>query len=436
VTGVVVVGEPMNNFHVLGRIDANACLSVKELYEKISSLKKNEYDDIDRIIFTYKTKKQKKLIEDILIDLDIPNFFIIYQKSNDSFTGLDFNFSESMCIYPWIGMRITPVGDVSPCCIFNEPIDNIKNNNIKDIYLSDRMKNLRTKFLNNEKPTECSNCWKNEKVGKTSQRQAAKYKFKQIYYTTNYLSEDLSNLQNFDLALGNNCNLSCKICNPKFSSTIAKHQVESNLISIDEYQYINESTQWVNSDTFWNEFLSLGKNIKFIDLAGGEPLLNKSHFTLLKKLINQGLSKNIKLDYNSNGTVYSEKFFQLWDQFEYVKISFSIDDISDRFEQQRCGAVWNTVVSNIIQYNQHRSHKFSTEICCTVNIQNIEWLPELLDWAQTLNFDNIYLNSLFAPHDYNVAFLSKKEKQRISLKLKNSNHQLLLNSIINLLDEK
>jgi hypothetical protein len=158
------------------------------------------------------------------------------------------------------------------------------------------------------------------------------------------------------------------------------------------------------------------------------------HFNFLRKLVDLDVAKNIKIDYNTNGTVYSEKFFDIWQHFKEVKLSFSIDDIEDRFEQQRYGASWTSVSENIKKYNAHKSNNFITEIFPTINTQNVFYIPELLEWATKQEFDHIYFNVLESPIKYNITSLDSEEKYKIIKKLKENNTYNICFSIITLLE--
>ena len=183
-----------------------------------------------------------------------------------------------------------------------------------------------------------------------------------------------------------------------------------------------------------NKLLTTINNLKYLDLYGGEPLMSKMHFDFLRKLIDLDVAKNIKIDYNTNGTVYSEKFFDIWQHFKEVKLSFSIDDIGERFEQQRCGANWVNVCENIKKYNARKSNKFITEIFPTINTQNVFYIPELLEWAAKQEFDGVFFNILHNPIEYNITSLSIERKQEIIKKLGKHNNHPIYSSIVMLLE--
>jgi hypothetical protein len=55
------------------------------------------------------------------------------------------------------------------------------------------------------------------------------------------------------------------------------------------------------------------------------------------------------------------------------------------------------VQTNIAKFTAMRSNKISTQLCTTINIQNVYYLPELCDWISTQTFDHVYFNMLHAP---------------------------------------
>ena len=429
--GVLVVDITKNNYNILATIDLTSYTSLKDLYEDLLTVKKDVFADDERIIIIYNTDKQKKLIDELLLNIDISDFFVIFEIT-DNHGGLDFNFSDSFCIYPWINLRISSIGNISSCCMAKS-FANLNQTVIKDAYQGSFMQDLRRRFLSGEKPDQCSFCWKEEAVGKTSMRQRATHKFKEIYYQLDYQKENIDNLQVVELNLGNSCNLGCKICDSKSSSTIAKKDLADGNISTVEFQLLKQSVKWAESAEFWKQLVEIVHNIKYLDLYGGEPLMSKEHFRFLKKLIELDVAKNIKIDYNSNATIYSEHFFDLWQQFKEIKISFSIDDINDRFEAQRVGAKWSHVCENIVKYNARKSELFITEVYPTINTQNVFYLPELLEWIGTQNFDSASFNVLHYPMQYNILSLDDINKRKIIEKLRLDSNDIC-KSIVTLLE--
>ena len=123
-----MVDTTKNN--ILATVDLTKYNSVPELYYDLLPLKKDVYEECDRIVFLYGTStKVLNLVKELLDFIDIPEFFVLYEQTNST-GGLDFEFSSSHCIYPWINLLINNLGNMSPCCLFEETISNINNSSI------------------------------------------------------------------------------------------------------------------------------------------------------------------------------------------------------------------------------------------------------------------------------------------------------------------
>ena len=65
-----------------------------------------------------------------------------------------------------------------------------------------------------------------------------------------------------------------------------------------------------------------------------------------------------------------------------------------------------------------QTHKnIKTQICCTINIQNIYNLDAVADWIRTQDFDYVYYNYLHESKEWNVQYLPTNIKNRIQYKL-------------------
>lgn len=423
-----------SNYTILKKIDVTLCESIKDLFNDLVAVKKEVYQDHERIHIVYQTDSQKNIVIDILNHLDISEYFVLFDDSGVGELG-DISVPDNFCIYPWNNLRIFTIGSISPCCLFDGsiPNHNIKDVTIEQAYNSEFMQNLRQSFLNGEKPKQCFTCWRAEDMGQTSMRQFAKVKFKDSYYQVTKHVTDIKNLKSLDLSLGNYCNLECKICNPHYSSSIAESMLKKKELSSTAFNNIMDSTKWSDSDKFWHEMDQLIPNLTHLDLYGGEPLMNKLHFKFLQKLIDKDVAKNINITYSTNGTVYSEKFFDYWKHFKTIKLSFSIDDIEERFEEQRVNAKWKDVCQNIQKYNSRKSDKLITEFLPTINSQNVFYFPELLQWIDTQNCDQLAFNVCHFPYQYNVASIEQKEKEKIIQKLEKYQSYDIIKSIISML---
>jgi hypothetical protein len=106
-----------------------------------------------------------------------------------------------------------------------------------------------------------------------------------------------------------------------------------------------------------------------------------------------------------------------------VEIAFSIDDVGERFEYQRHPAKWTEVNEHVTKFNElKKTHKnIKTQVCCTINMQNIYNLEMVARWIDTQDFDYIFYNYLHEAKEWNVQYLPQKYKDKIQLKLISSN---------------
>ena len=318
---------------------------------------------------------------------------------------------EKICILPWVSIEASAIGTARPCCLAQDEITyhdehgieqkyNLKKHTLEEIYHSPYMQLLRRDFLYGHKPATCKRCWDEEAAGRISKRMNSRIKLKEYYDSVEWHNLDPNQLWFIDLKLGNICNLKCRICGSWSSSKWAKEEMdyvpEGNRKEHSAYLWLKEGAWPRESEVFWDNLKNLLPNVKYFEFTGGEPFLIEQHFELLRYAVEQGYSKNIDIHYNTNGTVFPEAA-DLWSNFKHVEIAFSIDNVGDRFEYERYGADWVEVQENIAKFTAMRSNKISTQLCTTMNIQNVYYLPELCDWISTQTFDHVYFNMLHDP---------------------------------------
>jgi len=309
---------------------------------------------------------------------------------------------------PWISIETSPIGTARPCCLAIDEITradgskySLRENTLEEIYHSPYMQDLRKDFLAGNKPVTCQRCWDEEAAGRTSKRINSRIRLKEYYNSIDFQNTNPNQLWFIDLKLGNICNLKCRICGSWSSSKWAKEEIDYIPELVDRkthlaYTYLQDGAWPRESELFWDNLKTLLPNIKYFEFTGGEPFLIEQHFELLRYAVKHGYSKNIEIHYNTNGTVFPEQA-ELWSNFKHVEIAFSIDNVGTQFEYERYGAEWGLVQENIAKFTEMRSNKISTQLCTTMNIQNVYYLPELCDWVSTQTFDHVYFNMLHDP---------------------------------------
>jgi MoaA/NifB/PqqE/SkfB family radical SAM enzyme len=352
---------------------------------------------------------------------------------------------------PWISIETSPVGTARPCCLAREEITNsngdkfdLNKDNLETIYHSEYMQRLRRQFRAGEQPETCKLCWDEESAGRTSKRMNSRIRLKELYHDVDWDNDNPDQLWFLDLKLGNICNLKCRICGSWSSSKWAVEELEYMPKDFDKKQHI--AYQWLkqgswprNPDTnFWENLKRLLPNIKYLEFTGGEPWLIQEHIELLKYAVAQGYSKNIDIHYNTNATQWPQDLVEIWRDFGRVDVAFSIDNVNNRFEYERYGAKWDTANSIIdsVHGMQLLYPNITTQLCFTVNIQNVYYLDELLSWADTKNFGDVYFNMMHSPDHMSIQYMTQTAQELVLDKLtttfwSSNRYQLEINNIIN-----
>jgi len=363
---------------------------------------------------------------------------------------------STICMLPWISLEASPQGTAKPCCLYDDEIldDNgnkymLAEHGLQEIYKSKSMQNLRQDFLDGKKPEGCFRCWNEEDVGRTSKRQFTQIRLKELKDQVDYDNLQPDQLWFLDLKLGNICNLKCRICGSWSSSKWAEEEINyvADLKTPAQrkthlaYTFLQQGAWPRKSPYFWENLKQLLPQIKYFEFTGGEPWLIQEHIELLKYAVAQGYSKNIDIHYNTNATQWPEDLVTIWRDFGRVDIAFSIDNVGARFEYERYGANWTTANSIIdsVHGMQLLYTNITTQLCFTVNIQNVYYLDELLTWADTKNFGSIYFNLLQSPSHMCVSHMTDDAKNLVLNKLKttfwtSNKYQKEINSLIRFIE--
>ena len=130
---------------------------------------------------------------------------------------------------------------------------------------------------------------------------------------------------------------------------------------------------------------------------------------------------NIDIHYNTNGTQELGPHTQVWSKFGRVDIAFSIDNVGKRFEYERYGADWelaNKIIDDTHFARSVDTPNITTQLCFTINIQNVYYLDELLNWADTKPFDSIYFNMMHSPDHMSIQKMTPAAKELVLNKLR------------------
>jgi len=287
------------------------------------------------------------------------------------------------------------------------------------------MRELRQQFLDGQQPDTCRKCWQEESAGRTSKRMHTLDRLKHMLPDGSW-TDRARPLMFLDLKLGNICNLKCRICGSWSSSTYAVEEIshDHGLDPKKSFHYVMlKEGRWPKeSAVFWSELDRNLDAIRYLEFTGGEPFMIEEHFEFLQRLVQSGHANQIEIHYNTNGTQWPEQAESIWPHFKLVEIAFSIDDVGARFEYQRSGAQWNGVCNNIERFRQLRDryNNIQLQVCCTVNVFNVFYLPTVAGWIDQQGFDFVYWNIMHDAEYFSVRSLPESAKTIIAEHLRSA----------------
>ena len=248
--------------------------------------------------------------------------------------------SKVFCMLPWLHLNVTPLGDVYPCCssAYTDPLENVKNTPISEIFNCNEMKTLRLKMLTGEQSSRCDYCYVHEKTSPWSFRHWANENFGKYFddlVPTTQIDGTVTHfkMKYFDVRFSNICNMKCRTCGSEFSSQWAKEMQEHDAEHIPQNFRIFAKADPTNR--LLQDCFAQIDNIDIAYFAGGEPLITDEHYLLLEEMVRKDASKDITLRYNTNMSNLKYKKYdiiKLWHQFKKVEVCASIDHYGERAE--------------------------------------------------------------------------------------------------------
>jgi hypothetical protein len=277
------------------------------------------------------------------------------------------------CNTPWYELHIYWDGSLGICCQEDHKLYakdqtqyNIASMSIAEWFQSEPVKDFRRRILGNTRVSECSRCYIEEDHGGDSRRlrsnqksviftkQAFEQSFKQSpgygRFSYSFKNQGATETHPIDLHidLGNFCNLACKMCNAKASSTIASQEVRWGIESSREYL----GQDWTRNQQTWNRFkqdLLTIQGLNNIHFMGGETLLTDRLEDLIDFMIDNN-KFDLNLSFVTNGTVLNLKLIEKLKHFQRVGIEVSIETVDEHNAYQRQGTDTNLVLANIDRY--------------------------------------------------------------------------------------
>jgi len=357
-----------------------------------------------------------------------------------------YSVEETYCPLPFNHMNWHPNGHVSLCCVaemfppndgfYRDPLNNmlnLKNKPVKKLWEQSSVVDVRKDMLNGKRPAACQGCYKIEDNGGDSRR---------TIETRRWGTPHEPKLQFIDLRMSNLCNSKCMMCYPDSSSALIKEyrqwQNALDFVPANSTEY--ELFQWFDEDKI-EELLEYKHDLRYLYINGGEPFIMEPHWRFLERLIEEGVSKNIQISYNTNCSVYKPEFHDIWKEFKTVTLGMSVDAVDDKNKWIRSPInSWDSINENIkgLISTPSLSH---VNITCTIQWLNLPYLEEFYEWALPIkqmkkhtsinqNFLTFpsYLSINCAPIEFKQKILKQFEKSKYKNYILSPNMMAYLNS--------
>ena len=339
--------------------------------------------------------------------------------------------SKTFCIYPWIHQYVGPPGDVKPCCTYTQDMQlgSLKENTLKEIWNNEETKKIRLQMLNGENPPGCNICTSRTHLGNTFRDSANLFFFDQKNYDlVNSTKEDGTvdehKLQYIDVRWNNLCNLKCRTCGPRFSSSWLDDHAKLHDLSDEHRETFVFSGK--TEEQALEEIIPHLPYVKSIYFAGGEPLMQEDHYKVLLELIRLGHTgskyKPLIINYNSNFTqlkLGKYNILDLWPKFKEIQLNASIDGSHKKAEYWRKGSHWDVIVNNRIKLKE-KCPKVTFHINYTVSWVTIFNMFELhKEWVEKdyLDINHLNVNLLEGPKFYCLKNIPHWKKLKIDAAL-------------------
>lgn len=328
---------------------------------------------------------------------------------------------NTFCALPWYGIYVGPNKKLMPCCEFSDETT-YDYNQIKKYFTSKEIRNLRNDLLNGVKNKKCSTCWNKEKAGNESLRLISNNTIASVLgkeFHKQVEDPKVSNINTFDLTLGNLCNLKCVMCRPEESSQLlAEATLNPSLKQFykKDQSYDQSKYNWPKNNDFIKWCNKYSPNLIHLKMTGGEPFIIPWVDDVINKIPDVQKSKCI-LHFTTNLTVFNKSLFNKFKKFKEVWLSVSCEGTGVTHEYMRYGHKWaefKDILDKILQLQIKN---------LIVKINHVVQAPSyhsIINMTSFFDDRNLLINPIKCtrPKHFGLSALSEKCKEKFVAKTK------------------
>ncbi len=299
-----------------------------------------------------------------------------------------------LCNAPFASMKISYLGEVSPCCYNAALISDYSIGSIMDIWNGKNYQQYRKAMKKGILPDACSICKNSLK-----NREYASVKIHQ--YDNLKVSRIFPNkIRKIEISQSNLCNLECIMCNGFASSSIRKNREKENPVMLP---YMHK---------FREEVKPLLPDMQEIVFLGGEPFLNPLYYDIWEDMI--AINPQCTISVVTNGTILNDRIKSLLERGNF-KINLSFDAMTkETYEAIRVNAKFEETMTNMKYFGNtlaQQGKRLNIPICI-LKINRFE-IPDLVRFC---NKNNYSINLVNVYKAINVAVQSLSSIELIELK--------------------
>lgn len=293
-------------------------------------------------------------------------------------------------------------------------------NNLDAVWNSKFYKNLRQDLVEGVKNPLCKHCWRLEAMGAASPRDSQMPENFQHKIQSDYRVSDGPEF--VDLKTGNTCNLKCIMCHPANSTLHLEevHELRDSGDSVPSAVAVSRQEEAAMRKQIPLEFIQNNldhdlKNLREIQLHGGEPLVTKKALEFIDSVIASGHSKRIKIKVITNLAVNSQKIFHKLKQFQSVELIVSWDHVNPEKNSFIRFPIDHSRFLETLSYVRE-NHAFDIKISNTLSVFNVLDIQEIYDYFESLAQHQelaVTTNIVQAPRYFNSQYLSQQHRQQI-----------------------
>ena len=320
--------------------------------------------------------------------------------------------SSSFCLAKWYQVTVHLQNGHTHSChhpgTHKVPLDELTNNPTA-LHNTKFKKERRREMLNGKRPEECGYCWNIEDSG------GDHHSDRHFKSSTNWAMPGFDDAVNkpwdydhlptyMEISFGNVCNFKCMYCYPNISSqwleeseTYGPYPTKQRFGNLEHLDIkgtrpIPEREDNPYVEAFWKWWPDLYNSLHTFRITGGEPLLNKNTFKVLKE-INAGERTDLELAINSNLCVPDKNFNdyvtlikQTCEKLDTVQLYTSLEAVESKAEYIRFGLDYNKFWSNVDRL-LHEVPKLRITFMCTYNALSVTSFTDFLKEIDRRRFE-------------------------------------------------